>query len=89
MRFNKALVFARLLLARCFPAADKHGVWNMVNHKDGERDKHSSGEEGEGFLGYCYMYVPRIKLEKDIYRVTRKTFHIFPKRAFRQLQDAV
>ena len=41
MRFNKALVFARLLLAHCFPAADKHGnwehdkhgVWSVVNHR--------------------------------------------------------
>ena len=49
-----------------------------AKHKDGERDNYSSGEEGEGFLGYCYMYVPRIKLDKNIHRVTRKTFHIFP-----------
>ena len=33
MRFNKALVFARRLLPRCFPAADKHGVWSVVNHR--------------------------------------------------------
>ena len=59
MRFNKALVFARLLLARCFPAADKHGnwehdkhgVWNVVNHKDGERDKHGNESAINTVLG--------------------------------------
>ena len=58
---------------------DKHRGETVLMSPPKLMVEHSFGEDGEGFLGFCYIYLLLKILVKNIYRETRKTCDICDK----------